>query len=227
MKSSRIMLTAALAVLLCGSASAATMTWIGGSDTWDDTNAMPWSGDVPVAGDTVQLTQDDVGPLVIDFAAGSLDPGQYGDLTIRNTLGTTTLQVGAGDDLRAMHTYINRGAVLDQSGGNIWTVYDLNVNAGQYNISDGTGDYRNVYVNGSGSTAALELSGTGLIKTRAGSYSGLGGGLSTATMTVIGGEYSGPDNFNVKTNGTLDVQDGTFGPGQVSVSGGAIRRTLP
>jgi hypothetical protein len=113
MKSSRIMLTAALAVLLCGSASAGTMTWIGGSDTWDDTNATPWSDGVPGAADTVQLTQDDVGPLVIDFAAGSLDPGQYGDLTIRNTLGTTTLQVGPGDDLRALHTYINQGAVLE------------------------------------------------------------------------------------------------------------------
>lgn len=184
----------------------ATDTWTGVfGGNWSDPTG--WSGGiVPVAGDTVQLSQALNGPYTVHldategaYAALTISAANatlalyYGGLTL-SVSGATTLSAGdiaiAGDAALDTHTFAESGGFLGMSNGTLAV-------SGQATLSGG----------------GLGVYGGAL---QAGSLAFAGGsfGISGGNVTVT--------NQVTETAGTAGFYGGSFNAGSLAVSGGSL-----
>ncbi len=175
-------------VLASGIASAATCTWIGGSDTWTDSNHDVWSGSAPVANDVVNLTQVAAGNILITYAANNpaflVGTTRFGNFTLGNTGGGTTTLTMASGTLPFKAGYITRGGRLAIGGG----IFEWDGNS-------------------------LRLQGGGVVEQSGGTmrpYNRNNLDIEDGTYTITSGTLGGWAALHLLANGRLNVLGGTL-----------------
>jgi hypothetical protein len=208
---------ASLAVFAASAASvhwacAATDSWtLANSGNWD--TAANWSAGVPVAGNTVDITDDDSTARIVNYnysgaaiTLASLTVDNYG--TVNNTLDmTTSVSLNANNEYfgdSGNNTDLGYGFMVQSDGTNSITL------GGQLVLGNGTQDL-----------GAYTLSGTGILSTGA---TATGGGETigdngTGTFVQTGGQNS-VVTTSIDSTGLIDV--GAGGTGLYSLSGGTV-----
>ena len=173
----------------------ASSDWKLDTGTWDDAGATHWTGGVPGNGTTVNLMQNTVSPIIIDYNAGAALTGddttigtRFGVLTLQNTGvgGSTTLKVGANANkkLPTGDLNVNTGGILQVSDGLVSPLGSLNVTNGTVNQSGGL--VKPLYYD-------INVSGTGV-------YSATGGTVNARQLIL-----SGSGAFSMGSGVTLDL----------------------
>jgi len=164
-------MAAGILIVLTGVWQARAVTWQLGSGTWDDSATTHWNpAAVPGTGTVVNLTQSSAPDINITYAATSQTAGPalpggtyYGDLTVSNATGPTTLYLDGTDSLPANNVFVNTGGTVNISGsGTLYPQYEMYLYGGTVTQSGGTVSLRYYDLNlypGAGKTATYNLSG--------------------------------------------------------------------